>query len=353
MKVVLAIDSFKGCLSSSQAEEAAEIGIRNVMPDADIVKIPVTDGGDGMLDAFIHVLNAKVRTVNVFDPLRRVVQARYAVTCDGLAIIESAQACGIMHLRKDELNPLQATSYGVGEILADAITHGYKKIIVGLGGSGTSDCGMGMLDALISRFGHYDNWPNTILSQIDIVVLSDVTNPLYGFNGAAAIFGPQKGATPEMIDILDRKAVSLAEKFKKIFGYDRSQDHGAGAAGGLGYAFLQFLNAKIRSGADFYLESINFNSLIDGADLIFTGEGSADKQTLMGKIPSIVLRRANARGIKVVLMAGKVSDRESLLDAGFSSIININEVSKPGLNIMESDVAIDNIVRSVSKCMQV
>lgn len=344
--IILAIDSFKGCLSSIEAEEAAKQGLRERWQDVEIVKVPVTDGGDGMLNVFLQLLDCKKVTVDSHDALMRPIKADYAICADNTVIIETALSCGINLLKQQELNPLRANTHGVGELLADALQRGYRKFVIGLGGSATSDCGLGMLAALKDILGK--NWRDKFLQGLDITLASDVTNPLYGECGAAMVFGPQKGATSEMIACLDRRARTFACMAARKLGFDRSKDNGAGAAGGLGYAFMQFMNAKVVSGADVLLETVNFNSLIEDADLIITGEGSADRQTLMGKIPAKVLEYGLHKNIPVVLIAGKVADTTDLLKAGFSQIQCITPQGMLLIDAMKPAVAKENIRKVVS-----
>lgn len=343
--IILAIDSFKGCLSSVEAEGAAEQGLRERWQDVKVVKVPVTDGGDGMLDVFLQLFDCKEITINCHDALMRPIQASYAVCADNTVVIETALSCGINLLKQQELNPLRATTYGLGELFADALQRGYRKFIVGLGGSATSDCGLGMLAALKDILGK--NWRDNFLRDLDITLASDVNNPLYGEHGAAEVFGPQKGATPEMIVCLDRRAHTFARMAAAQLGFDCSLNNGAGAAGGLGYAFMQFMNAKMRSGADVLLEAVNFNSLIEDADLIITGEGSADSQTLMGKIPIRVLEYGLRKNIPVMLIAGKVKDAAALLKAGFSQVQCITPTDMMLTEAMKPTVAKENIRKAI------
>ena len=289
MKVVIAIDSFKGCLTSKEANEAAAEGIRNANPDAEIIEVPVSDGGEGYMEAFHAAIGGTLIEVMVRDPLMRPVLAKYLLHNE-MAVIEIAQASGLTLLTKEERNPMVATSYGTGQLVADAVRKGAKHIIVGLGGSATSDAGIGMLHALIDAFAKHGQWDDIeALKDVTFTIASDVKNPLCGENGAAHVFAPQKGATPEMVVALDERARKFAEISAKHFGYDRSQMAGAGAAGGLGYAFLQYIHAKSMSGIQLLLDTIRFKELVEDADLIITGEGSADRQTLMGKLPMGVL----------------------------------------------------------------
>ena len=263
-------------------------------------------------------------------------------------MIEIAQASGLTLLTNEERNPMVATSYGTGQLVADAVRKGAKHIIVGLGGSATSDAGIGMLKALIDNFAKHGQWDDIeVLKDIRFTIASDVKNPLYGDNGAAHVFGPQKfaiehkGAMPEMILALDERAKKFAEVSAKHFGYDRSQMPGAGAAGGLGYAFLQYLNAESKSGIQLLLDTIHFKELVADADLIITGEGSADRQTLMGKLPMGILEQSGR--VPVCLIAGKISDREALLNAGFARVECINPPDLPLEEAMHKDVAQRNI----------
>ena len=366
MKVIIAIDSFKGCLTSKEANEAAAEGVRIGCPKAEIVKVPVSDGGEGYMEAFHAAIGGRLEVVTVRDPLMRPVMAKYLLK-DEMAVIEIAQASGLALLTKEERNPMVATSYGTGQLVADAVRKGAKHIIVGLGGSATSDCGIGMLHALIDAFAKHGSWDDIeAFKDVKFTIASDVKNPLYGEQGAAHVFAPQKfaiegeqcdacidtaerkqtrpeakGATPEMVARLDERARKLAELSAKHFGYDRSQMAGAGAAGGLGYAFLQYLNAESRSGIQLLLDTIQFKEMAKGADLIITGEGSADRQTLMGKLPMGILEQSGH--VPVFLIAGRISDRKELLNIGFSRVECINPPKFSLEEAMRKEVAWQNI----------
>jgi len=349
MKIVLAIDSFKGCLTSAEANQAAAEGIRAVRPDAEVVQVPVSDGGEGFLEAFHAAIGGEFVEVVVCDPLMRPITARYLLNAD-MAVIEIAQACGLTLLSADERNPLVATSYGVGQLIADAVRRGARHIIVGLGGSATSDAGIGMLRALIDAFAPHGTWDDVqALRPVRFTIASDVQNPLSGANGAAHVFAPQKGATPEMVSRLDDRARRFAEVSARHFGYDRSQQPGAGAAGGLGYAFLQYLDADCQPGIRLLLDALHFRELISDATLIVTGEGSADRQTLMGKLPMGILQQSH--GIPVALIAGRISDRDRLLRAGFAKVKCINPAGLPQEVAMQSSIACRNIAETVSQLL--
>ena len=337
-KIIVAIDSFKGCLTSAEANQAASEGILQGMPEAEVVKVPVSDGGEGWLEAFHTAMGGEIVEVNVKDPLMRPIVAQYLVKGD-TAVIEIAKASGLTLLKPEEHNPMVATSYGTGQLVVDAIRKGCKHIIVGLGGSATSDCGIGMLEAI----------ENADYKDVRFTIATDVTNPLCGENGAAYVFGPQKGATPEMVEALDARAKRFAEESAKRMGRDCQNMPGAGAAGGLGYAFLQYMNAECRSGIDLLLDTIHFDDMLQDADLVITGEGSADRQTLMGKLPFGILQRARKYDVPVMLIAGCIADEQQLTDAGFSRVACINPHGLPLEIAMQPEMAKENIRKTVSE----
>ena len=335
--IIVAIDSFKGCLTSMEANQAAAEGIRRVLPDAEIVQVPVSDGGEGFLEAFHAAIGGELVEVTVRDPLMRPIKAKYLLKGE-TAVIEMAQASGLTLLTNEERNPMVATSYGTGQLVADAVRKGAKHVIVGLGGSATSDAGIGMLQAL------KENLPP---KDVRFTIASDVKNPLYGENGAAQVFAPQKGATADDVLQLDERARKFAEDSARHFGYDRSQDEGAGAAGGLGYAFLQYLDADCKPGIQLLLETIHFDEMVKGANLIITGEGAADRQTLMGKLPMGILQQS--AGVPVCLIAGRIKNQEELLKAGFARVACINPDGITLEEAMRKEVAKRNISDTVSR----
>ena len=246
-----------------------------------------------------------------------------------------------------------ATSYGTGQLIVDAVRRGCKEIIVGLGGSATSDCGKGMLRALIDAFANQGSWDDiTELQKVRFTIATDVTNPLCGPEGAAHVFAPQKGATPEMVEALDAIAQRFAALSAKHFGFDRQNEPGAGAAGGLGYAFLQYMNADCRSGIELLLEAVGFDALLQDASLVITGEGSADRQTLMGKLPFGILQNAKSHQVPVALVAGRIGDRQILLDAGFTYVECINPPGLPLEEAMKPEVAQQNIKTTVQRLLK-
>lgn len=372
-KIIVAIDSFKGCLTSIEANRAAVEGILARMPEAEVLPIPVSDGGEGWLEAFrspfptpspvgrgtsptppltsgegsptptLPSREGVLVEVDVRDPLMRHITAPYLVMGD-TAVIEIAKASGLTLLNEEARNPMIATSYGTGQLVADAVRRGCRHIIVGLGGSATSDCGIGMLRAIIDNFAKHGSWDDVHeLDAVHVTIATDVTNPLCGENGAAYVFAPQKGATQEKIQLLDARAKRFAEVSARHFGYDCQNEPGAGAAGGLGYAFLQYMNAERRSGIDLLLNTIGFDRLLDSASLVITGEGASDRQTLMGKVPYGILQRAKAYQVPVALIAGRIEDRQELLHAGFSQVLCINPPNLPAEEAMKPETAKRNI----------
>ena len=334
-KIIVAIDSFKGCLTSVEANQAASEGILNRMPDAKVVQVPVSDGGEGFLEAFQTAMGGDIVQVHVKDPLMRPIVAPYLVQGD-TAVIEIAKASGLTLVKPEERNPIVATSYGTGQLVVDAVRRGCKHIIVGLGGSATSDCGIGMLEAIENSKYKIDN-------DVCFTIATDVTNPLCGERGAAHVFAPQKGASPDDVLALDARAKRFAEASAKHLGRDCQNLPGAGAAGGLGYAFMQYMQADCRSGIDLLLDAIHFDELLKDADLVITGEGSADRQTLMGKLPYGILQRARKHQVPVMLIAGRIADQQQLLDAGFARVACINPPGLPLDIAMQLTTAKQNI----------
>ena len=336
-KIIVAIDSFKGCLTSTEANQAASEGILSKMPEAKVVQVPVSDGGEGWLEAFRAAIGGEMRPI----------VAQYLIQGD-TAVIEIAKASGLTLLSSEERTPMIATSYGTGQLVVDAVRKGCKHIIVGLGGSATSDCGIGMLRAIIDAFAKGGSWDDVHeLDDVRFTIATDVKNPLCGENGAAYVFAPQKGATQEQVLALDARAKRFAMVSAKHMGRDCQNVPGAGAAGGLGYAFLQYMKAACRSGIDLLLDTIHFDDLLQDADLVITGEGSADRQTLMGKLPFGILQRAQRHDVPVMLIAGRIADEQILLDAGFSRVACINPPRFPLDIAMQPATAKENIRKTV------
>lgn len=370
-KIVLAIDSFKGSLTSAEAEAAALEGIRRVYPQAEIVCIPIADGGEGMLEA-LSALRAQEVRLRVQGPLDEKVKARYLISSDGqTAYIEMASASGLPLVPENQRNPLLTTTRGTGELMRDALDRRCNHLVIGLGGSATNDGGMGMLSALGIRFldrqGQELKGRGCDMEKADRIDTSlahpaikavrctaacDVRNPFYGPEGAAYIFSPQKGATPDEVQLLDKGLRHLAELYQQTTGHDIATQPGTGAAGGLGGALAAFLNATLRPGISLLLEANGFIDKIKGADLIITGEGRADRQTTMGKVPAGVLNESRQTGIPVVLIAGQVADEEILRSAGFSQVYATTPPDMPLRTAMQKDVAQANISRTIENLLK-
>jgi len=323
MKIVIAIDSFKGSLSSRAAGEAVEGAINRVSDNTEIQIFPLADGGEGTVEALAEGLRGEIIKTQVTGPLGEPVEADYGVLPDGTAVIEMAKAAGLPLVPQDKRNPLETTSYGVGELIADAIIRGCRNFIVGIGGSATNDGGIGMLSALGYRFLDETGTPvsprgkglasiksiNTDvvikeLADCKFQIACDVNNPLCGAEGASAVYGPQKGATPEMITKMDKWLADFAELAKTVSPNADVNYPGAGAAGGLGFAFKTFTNGELKSGAQIILEKIRIEEAIKEADLVITGEGRLDTQTVMGKGPIAIAQLAKKYGKKVIAFCG-------------------------------------------------
>ncbi|KYG60064.1 glycerate kinase family protein [Planococcus maritimus] len=348
MKVLIAMDSFKGSLSSKQGSEAIAAGIKEVYPSADTKMLPLADGGEGTVEALVEATKGTLFTVPVIGPLQEKIEATYGVLGDHrTVVIEVAAACGLPLIREEQRNPLIATTFGVGELINDAIERGYRDFIIGLGGSATNDGGVGMLQALGFQF--QDRHGKEIelggqslkdirridaenvspaLSEAQFNVACDVTNPLYGETGAAYIFGPQKGATPEMVEELDQGLRNFARIASEDLGKDIQNPPGAGAAGGLGAAFIGFLQGELKSGIELILESVKMEEQIKGVDIVVTGEGKLDGQTSMGKTASGVAQLAKKMGVPAIALAGSITEEAAdLNEIGITSYFSI--LTKP------------------------
>ncbi|MDE1915797.1 MAG: glycerate kinase [Sphingomonadales bacterium] len=345
MRVVIAPDSFKESLSALDAARAIEAGMREVFPDWTYATMPVADGGEGTVDALVAATAGRLVTQTVSDPLGRPVTAFFGVTGDGkTAIIEIAAAAGLMLLTPDERDPLRTSSFGVGQLIRAALDTGARHLIIGLGGSATNDGGAGMAQALGARLldrhgqalapggGALTSLARLDLSAMDpriatciIDVACDVDNPLVGPQGASAIFGPQKGASPQMVGLLDEGLRHYAEMIEQTLGIAMADRAGAGAAGGLGGALMALCGARLRSGIVVVTEVVGLDAAIAAADLVITGEGRIDGQTLHGKTPIGVARIARRHGKPVIALAGMIGEGAEQLaphaiDAMFSVV---------------------------------
>lgn len=364
MKIICAFDSFKGCMTAKEACQAAASGLRERFAsehlqghsDTKFVCLPMSDGGEGMAECIAEAVGAAMVSVKVHDPLMRVIDAEYAVSANGnTAYMEMAAASGLTLVPEDKRNPMMTTTYGVGDMILDAISRGCKKIVMGIGGSATCDGGKGMVSCLEEHLPRPADGGLTypkLADSIEFIVASDVSNPLYGKNGAAYVFAPQKGATSDQVKVLDerlRNFASVTEAKGLALPY-LALHPGAGAAGGLGYGLMAYLGARLQSGIDLLLDTIHFDAKIKGADFIITGEGKSNKQTLMGKVPSGILKRAKLQGIPVHLISGAIEDSTELLNAGFATIRSINQNdSRPLEVLMQKNVAMNNLKKTIAE----
>ena len=374
MKVVVAIDSLKGSLSSLEAGQAIKEGVRVVYPEADVVVRPLADGGEGTVEALAIGMGGELVHVSVTGPLGDAVTAEYGILkADGTrpktAIIEMSAAAGITLVPDEKRNPMHTTTFGVGELIKDAIDNGCRHFIIGIGGSATNDGGIGMLQALGYDFLDKDGAPvayggaglqsiariqaENILPELKdctFRVACDVTNPLCGPMGSSAIYGPQKGATPEMVKELDEALLHYAELSKETFDYADRLYPGTGAAGGMGFAFLTYTNAVLESGIKIVLEETGLEDEMKDADFVITGEGRLDSQTALGKAPIGVAHLAKKHDKKVLAFAGCLTPdagvcNENGIDAFFPILRRVITVQEA----MEKENARENMIRSVEQ----
>ncbi|WP_123054762.1 glycerate kinase [Clostridium sp. JN-1] len=344
LNILLAPDSFKESMTAKEVCEAMERGIKKVNKDVNCIHVPMADGGEGTMQSLVDATNGKVYKSNVIGPLGYEIESQYGILGDGqTGIIEMASASGIALLPKEKRNPMITTTYGTGELIRNCLDHGIKKLLIGIGGSCTNDGGVGAIQALGGRF--LDEHGNEIgfgggelnklykidltnlnprLKDLNVEVACDVTNPLCGKDGASNVFGPQKGAAPKMIAILDNNLRHYANVIKEQFKIDVMNVPGAGAAGGLGTALIAFLNGKLENGADIVIKYSKLEEKLKDADIVFTGEGSIDFQTQYGKTPVGVARLAKKYGKHVIAVAGSVGDDIDILyEKGIDSIFSI------------------------------
>lgn len=373
MNAVVAIDSLKGSLTSMEAGKAVSRGIRQVYPDAVVSVRPLADGGEGTVEALVSGMNGELCTVTVTGPLGDPVECSYGIIgSTGTAVIEMSGAAGLPLVPEKDRNPLLTTTYGVGEVIRDAIARGCRRFIVGIGGSATNDGGAGMLQALGYGFLDSDGAPipkgarglerlasitadNALpeLAQCRFCVACDVTNPLCGEQGASAIYGPQKGATPEMIRQMDGWLGRYAELAAKTFPRADATLPGTGAAGGLGFAFLTFTDAVLESGISIVLEETHLADYIRDADLVITGEGRLDGQTAMGKAPVGVAALAKEFGKPVLAFAGCVTEdagacNEKGIDAFFPILRTVTTLDQA----MEPETARNNMAAAAEQALR-
>lgn len=357
MKIIIASDSYKGSLTAKEVADSIERGLLRYNSEIEIVKVPMADGGEGTVQSLVDASNGEIITLQAHDPILRKIDSFYGILGDReTAVIEMAAASGLPLLKNGELNPLVTSSYGTGELIKNALDRGCRKFIIGLGGSATNDAGVGMLKALGAKFkdSKGDSIPeggegllelkNIDLSGLDprikectIKVACDVDNPLYGLQGAAYIFGPQKGANEVMVRELDRALIHFSKVVYHSLGVDVSRIKGGGAAGGLGAAMVAFLGAKLEKGIDIIIQQTQLRKVVEDADLVITGEGMIDYQTKFGKTPYGVAQVAKKMNIPVVAIAGAIGNEvDTLYEHGFDGIFSI--INKP----MTLDESIEN-----------
>jgi glycerate kinase len=351
VKFVFAPDSFKGSISALNAARMLDQAARRHFAPLETVLVPVADGGEGTVDALILATGGQYRTVRVTGPLGEAVDAAYGLLPDGqTAVLEMAQASGLPLVPPDQRNPLLTSSYGTGEMMLDAIAAGAQKLLIGIGGSATNDGGMGMLSALGWRFLDADKAPvkpcgaglaqvafvdgsqqNPALAKVSITVICDVNNPLLGSEGATRVYGPQKGADAAMLETLEVGMGHYARKMAEALGHDIAAMAGAGAAGGMGAALAGVLGATLRSGIDAILDAVQFDTILEDADLVVTGEGRMDGQSIrFRKVPAGVALRCGKKGVPLAALVGGMAEgSEALYDLADASILTTINAAMP------------------------
>jgi glycerate kinase len=348
MKIVISPDSFKGSNSSIRVATLIEQGVRKVYPEAEIVKIPIADGGEGTVEAAVLGGNGQYRELEVTGPLGEKLTARYGILpgqgtgASKSAVIEMAAASGLPLVPEKKRNPLFTTTYGTGELILAALEEGCREILIGIGGSATNDAGVGMAQALgwsfkdkagkevgyggkeLSNIAVIDNSKvDSRLEQCKVTVACDVTNPLFGKTGAAHVYGPQKGATPEIVEELDQNLRLFAKIVESQLGKDISREPGSGAAGGLGAGLMIFCGAELKSGIDAMLDIVRFEDQLESTDLVITGEGAIDGQTTYGKVPVGIAKRTRAYNVPVLAIVGDIgAGAEAVYDHGIYGIMS-------------------------------
>lgn len=351
MKIIIAPDSYKESLTAMEVAEAIEAGFKKIFTDAEYIKLPMADGGEGTVQSLVDATGGSVVTCDVTGPLGQTVEGFFGLMGDGsTAIIEMAAASGLHLVEPERRNPLLTTTFGTGELVKAALDRGVKHIIVGIGGSATNDGGIGMAQALGAKLldadgnalgfggGELDKLVSIDLSELDprladikLEVACDVDNPLCGPKGASHVFGPQKGATPEMVETLDSNLAHYAEVIKSTNGRDVVNTAGAGAAGGLGAALLGLFDAELRPGIQIVMDAVNLSEVVKDADLVITGEGRIDSQTIHGKTPIGVARTAKQYNIPVIAIAGSTAKdcavvHEHGIDAAYSVVLGATDL---------------------------
>ena len=377
MKVVVAIDSFKGSLSSLELGLLIEKGIKKVYKNAEVKTVPIADGGEGTVEALVEGTKGRFVDIKVHDPLMRPIDARYGIMGNNVAVIEMAEASGLPLLSPEERDLRKATTYGTGELIKDAVEKGCREFIIGIGGSATNDAGLGMMQALgykfLDREGEILGYGGEIMEKVAEIdssgaiegldecqfhIACDVDNPFYGPKGAAHVYSRQKGADDEMVEYLDSSLQKLALTVKEKTGKDIANIPGAGAAGGLGGGFVAFLEGELKPGIDIILQEIKLAESIEGADFVITGEGKIDFQSVMGKAPMGVSKLSKENGIPVIAIAGCIADdaeamHDHGLDAFFSTVnypVSLEEAMNKDRAAIFVEKNIEEIFRLIKVC---
>ena len=370
-KIVLAFDSFKGSVSACEISESLTEMIHRWWPQCEVCSFPIADGGEGTTQVIERCIPVRRFTCSVHGSLMEKVTASYIVTQDGQAVIEMASANGLPLLPQEKQNPMETTTIGTGELIADALDHGYRSFVIGLGGSATNDAGIGVMHALGVRF--LDNKRRLLdpigrnlgriayidrtgirpeLTDSHFVLACDVKNPFFGEQGAAYVFAPQKGADVEQVSYLDDGLRKYAACLLRETGIDISVLPGAGAAGGMGGGLIPFLNAELKSGIDIILEMLAFDKVLNNADVVLTGEGKIDLQTGMGKALSGVIKYAHEANVPVVGFGGSVEETEKLNDLGFTALFSIQPSPITINEAMLKSTALRNLKQSVLQVLR-
>lgn len=372
-KVVIAVDSFKGSLSAPEVAGAVAKAFNDVVPECEVISLPLSDGGEGLTEVLVDRLGGRYHTIDAFDALMRPIKVQFGAV-ERCAIIEMASAAGLTMLAENERNPMNTTTYGVGVMIQAALDLGYRKMLIGIGGSATNDAGLGAMQALGLRCfnsqGRVIKTPITgamlqdvahidltslkrKMANVELTVACDVQNPLFGPQGAAFVYASQKGADAEEVKILDAGLRHISHVWRRCCGITIEHQPCMGAAGGFGGAFATLLNAQLRSGIDCILDILDFDNIVEDADLVVTGEGTIDAQSLMGKALTGLIRRSKQASVPVLAIGGYIADKEMIIRAGVSECLEVSSRSISIDEAMQPDIARQNIISVISNWIKV
>ena len=372
-KVVIAVDSFKGSLSAPEVAGAVAKAFNDVVPECEVISLPLSDGGEGLTEVLVDRLGGRYHTIDAFDVLMRPIKVQFGAV-ERCAIIEMASAAGLTMLAENERNPMNTTTYGVGVMIQAALDLGYRKMLIGIGGSATNDAGLGAMQALGLRCfnsqGRVIKTPITgamlqdvahidltslkrKMANVELTVACDVQNPLFGPQGAAFVYASQKGADAEEVKILDAGLRHISHVWRRCCGITIEHQPCMGAAGGFGGAFATLLNAQLRSGIDCILDILDFDNIVEDADLVVTGEGTIDAQSLMGKALTGLIRRSKQASVPVLAIGGYIADKEMIIRAGVSECLEVSSRSISIDEAMQPDIARQNIISVISNWIKV